>query len=499
MKKILNIFFIAIVLCGGIIGITHACSSNQIDIGNGNCETAKFTITTTNLNAGDEFNFYMSASGTFYVDCGDGGTLSGTGVTNNTITRNDTTEALYTCTYSTAGAKTIKMAGLATGYTATKNIAAIRFGAQDGSINPALVVAISGSIGKIMPTLGLNDDQKPQFFVTFLGTKITSVPATLFSDVTTARPYMFNGTFAHCNLLTNIPENLFSGINGTATLMFFSTFAYSGITSIPENLFINTSFGATELSADVHAVFQSTFSHCSSLTSIPSGLFRNIHIGNMYMFDGTFANCTALTSLPEELFSNITDAGGQEFRHTFNGCTGLSGFVPPSMFSGLIANNSPYTDLYGGFMRDIFNNTNLATTCPSGMTQYITGYEDYWNGKVSCVNANLTCSAGNYLPAHGYECAQCTANNYCVGGTYPYSATESHGITPCDTGYSSAAGASSCTGNVINITWEDATPESVAANNAGSCTYGGTINTPAVAPSKRGYVFTGWSFDTLGN
>jgi len=57
------------------------------------------------------------------------------------------------------------------------------------------------------------------------------------------------------------------------------------------------------------------------------------------------------------------------------------------------------------------------------------------------------------------------------------------------------AGASSCTLNVINITWENATPESVAANNAGSCTYGGTINTPAVAPTKRGYVFTGWSFD----
>ena len=58
-----------------------------------------------------------------------------------------------------------------------------------------------------------------------------------------------------------------------------------------------------------------------------------------------------------------------------------------------------------------------------------------------------------------------------------------------------SAGASSCAPNTINITWEDAAPESVAANNAGSCTYGGTINTPAVAPSKRGYIFTGWSFD----
>ncbi len=59
---------------------TYACTSNQIDVTNNgsNCQTSKFELTTTNLSAGVSFKFDISASGTFYVDCGDGGTLSGT-------------------------------------------------------------------------------------------------------------------------------------------------------------------------------------------------------------------------------------------------------------------------------------------------------------------------------------------------------------------------------------------------------------------------------------
>ena len=52
------------------IGTAYACDTNQIDVlGDGTqCETAKFTLTTTNLVLPDdaEFKFYMSASGTFY-------------------------------------------------------------------------------------------------------------------------------------------------------------------------------------------------------------------------------------------------------------------------------------------------------------------------------------------------------------------------------------------------------------------------------------------------
>ena len=47
-----------------------------------------FSLTTSATNS---FEFDLSAQGTFYVDCGTGGTLSGTGVSDGTITKNDTT------------------------------------------------------------------------------------------------------------------------------------------------------------------------------------------------------------------------------------------------------------------------------------------------------------------------------------------------------------------------------------------------------------------------
>ena len=45
---------------------------------------SKFQVTTTDMAAGTEFKFYMSAKGTFYVDWGDGNV--------KTITRTNTTD-----------------------------------------------------------------------------------------------------------------------------------------------------------------------------------------------------------------------------------------------------------------------------------------------------------------------------------------------------------------------------------------------------------------------
>ena len=44
----------------------------------------------------------------------------------------------------------------------------------------------------------------------------------------------------------------------------------------------------------------------------------------------------------------------------------------------------------------IFDGTNLATSCDSyNLTQYTTGFEDYWNGKVSCAPAAVfSCGIG---------------------------------------------------------------------------------------------------------
>ena len=57
-----------------------------------------------------------------------------------------------------------------------------------------------------------------------------------------------------------------------------------------------------------------------------------------------------------------------------------------------------------------------------------------------------------------------------------------------------ALAAGTCEANEISITWTDAAPEDVAANNAGMCTYGGDIRTPVKAATIPGKTFKGWKF-----
>ena len=71
--------------------------------------------------------------------------------------------------------------------------------------------------------------------------------------------------------------------------------------------------------------------------------------------------------------------------------------------------------------------------------QFITGYEDYWDGHVSCVDENLVCGSGEYLPQHWYQCEKCPNNNYCSGGTYTYNGSD-QGLTACASGLYSPTG-----------------------------------------------------------
>lgn len=237
--------FVAILLLVGVLGghAAHACDSDEIDVlGDGtNCQTAKFTLTTTEIADGGKFQFYISAKGTFYVDCGAGGALSGTGASGKTITRSNTTGATYTCTYTgNTEAKTIRFGGIA-GTAANKpystaNTAAasvIRF-----NVTPTLVASVSGSLGAIFPTR--NATYTPKFRETFSGcTNLTEIPSTLFSNVTGSVTYQFYRTFYGCTSLESIPSGLFSGISGTKTYLFYQTFYNcSGLTGyIPAGMF----------------------------------------------------------------------------------------------------------------------------------------------------------------------------------------------------------------------------------------------------------------------
>ena len=221
----------------------------------GFAEPAKpFTIFTTSTNS---FQFKMTAEGTFYVDCGTGGTLSGTGVSgNNTITRTDTTEATYTCNWNTTTTHTIQFDGEATYYNTDThvvdaNVAAISFNINgtDSDTNAQKIDSVSGSLSALFPyeTHNAKNGAQPRFVNTFrAATNLTSVPATLFKDYTTGATYMFFGTFSGCTSLEEIPSGLFSNITTGAEYMFAGTFlSCTSLETIPSGLFSNITTGAT--------------------------------------------------------------------------------------------------------------------------------------------------------------------------------------------------------------------------------------------------------------
>jgi hypothetical protein len=404
MRKILIVLS---VIYGGLCGVAIACESNEIDVlGDGSqCEAAKFTITTTELTADTTFAFYMSASGTFYVDWGDG--------TVDTITRNDTTETLYDHTYTTDGVKTIRFGGLATGYNTDSYVASIRF--YGGT--PNLIVSVSGDISIMFPYITDNsqDGAQPRFYRLFRGAqRLRSIPETLFSSYTTTSTNMFKQAFMQCSIVS-ISEDLFSGITTGA-----------------DNL------------------FESTFESCGLLKIIPTGLFSGITSGAQGMFKWTFYGCNSLTSIPEGLFSNIQTGADAMFGGTFQNCRGVKGYIPQSLFAGLIANGSPYLS---GLMQNIFTSCDkLIKTCPTGTSQYITGYEEYWDGHVACTPHTHDCDSGTYFPTIIDGCVACPENNYCPGGEYTYNGVD-QGIIACPVGLYAPMGMSSLTqcGRILHI------------------------------------------------
>ncbi|MBP5364133.1 MAG: leucine-rich repeat protein [Alphaproteobacteria bacterium] len=452
---------------GGDGGTTNtcewSCDSGTIPTGT-SCEMPKFSVTTTSMAANTAFSFSLSATGTFYIDCGDGGTLRqfspSSTISNKTITRDSALPSKYSCTWSSAGVHTVRFGGVATGYAggATSNpYAPISF-FYDSSTGRNFIVSVDGSLGALFPQLGTEDGKYPKFNGTFQSApNLTTIPGTLFSGLT-GGDYMFSHMFSGCSSLTTIPDNLFSGITTSGKSMFNGTFSHTGITSIPSGL-----FDGDDLTTGAYGMFWSVFSGCSSLTTILAGLFSNFTTGGYGMFQGAFSDCTSLTTIPGDLFSGITTGEPAMFYVTFSGCTGLTeipenlfanittisainapvfwetfsdctnltGFIPPTLFAGLIANGSP--NPYPGTMRDPFFNTGTLTECPAGYTQYITGYEDDWGGKVSCE----LCPAGTYKDTVGNQaCSACPAGTY-IGTT---GATACTACPALDTGYAYADG-----------------------------------------------------------
>jgi len=357
LKRFLVAFAFVVLGAFGATGAHATCADGYFEYGT-DCIESKFEITTIEMDADTTFSFYISAMGTFYVDWGD---------QVQEIIRANTTETLYSHTYTAGGVKTIRFGGLATGYSTVSRLnqasvvpdmAAIRFFTGtldrwqfDESGSEINIANISGTISAIFPTIGDGGTYatQPRFYMTFANAQ---------------------------NFIGPLSANLFMGLHGNAVHgMWYQTF--SGCTNlggtIPENLFANVS-GIGDY------IFCNTFLSCSSLTGgIPKDLFKNISGTAQYAFANTFQGCSNLTGvIPKDLFKNIVgDAKRYMFYRCFTGDSNLTGYIWPELFSGIVGN-------IAGMFEHAFRYTGLYTACPCGTHQYITGYESEWTNKVSC-------------------------------------------------------------------------------------------------------------------
>ena len=390
----------------------YDCDANYVMESNTNtCEfQEQFTVTTTA--DATQLLFDLATIGTYYVDCGTDGTL----VQNEYSGDNNAAGTVITRTLTTKQSYTCSWptAGVHTvkfaGTTTSYNTTATQPAISFSSTTATTankIASVTGSLSAIFPQKGTTNGQFPRFYQ----------------------------TFKNATNLTSVPAGLFTGITGN----------------------VNAS-----------NMFRETFIGCTSLNTIPAGLFTGVTTGATDMFRSTFQGCTSLTAIPVDLFSGMTTAADGLFRNTFYGATHLTGYVPPTTFAGLIANTSPTaTDMWTG----TFTNTAVATTCPTGLDEYPTGYENEWGGRVSCyvacpntpptnstwsvINNNCVwlCDAG-YYSADGTSCtavdtgyysgdgdnAQTACTNKPANSHYTGSATTDDCPWQCDTGYGSDAG-----------------------------------------------------------
>ena len=366
-------------------------------------------IATTTPNT-TEFDFDLSASGTFYVDWGDG--------TVDTIEKNDVNKRSFSHTYETAGTYVVKLGGRATGYSQDKEPEvhptsldddAVAYGAPDEDYNYVPVISfagneylakIEGSLGKIFPTLpgGI----QPRFSHTFVHCINLSgtIPGELFSGISGAPVAgMFYGTFSGSDGLTGaIPEKLFAGISGApVTGMFAETFSdcfgltgaipeklFAGISGAPAPyMFYGTFYGCTGLTgvipeklfagisgAPAESMFYGTFAGCTGLTAIPEKLFAGISGAPAdSMFSETFAGCKGVTAIPENLFGNISGAPADYmFNSTFEGCSGLTGEIPLGLFGNI--SGAPAYTMFSGTFSDCSGLTGPSARTPDGIPLY---------------------------------------------------------------------------------------------------------------------------------
>ena len=315
---------------------------------------AVFEVTTTSDT--QNFTFNLSASGTFYVDWGDGNVEK--------IEKTSVADEKFEHKYSVAGEYIIGFEGQATEYNTNPFVPSISFA------NNKNVGGISGKLGNVLGTL--DNGNQPSFKTTFANcTNMKGeIPADLFDGIKGQTwDYMFSQLFDGCSGLTgNIPEDLFADLSGNFTKgLFESTFrGCSGLTgNIPEDLFATVDGGL-----GIASFFQ-LFAGCSGLSgTIPEGLFATI--------DGepqescmaeVFKGCNKLTgTIPENLFAGVKGKPAVSmFYETFLGCRGLRGPIPEKLFAGIDGEPA------GSMFHSVFKQTGICGAIPEKLFAGVKG------------------------------------------------------------------------------------------------------------------------------
>ena len=238
-RFVFAVFVTALTFLSPAFGDTFLYNSTPIE--------SKFYVTTTSGVAGRTVKLYIKATGTFYIDWGDGNVTPHT--TNSSSAAISHSYASGTCSNGCA----IRFGWLSeptaypTGTGTTYSVSTISFynAASDG-LNK-YITSVGGSLGALFPTLsGASSltgnaifEKQPRFISTFQGsTNLTGgIPSGLFSGL--SGPFsenMFRQTFYQCSGLTGyIPDDLFddleikSGTNTVGNVMYRTFYGASSM------------------------------------------------------------------------------------------------------------------------------------------------------------------------------------------------------------------------------------------------------------------------------
>ena len=268
---------------------------------------------------GDTFNFKLSATGTFYVDWGDGKVQE--------INKSDTTSEVISHTYTdgrAASAHKVGMAGVATGYNTANNIGAIAF-YNNSTDSTYRIKSIDGCLSCAFPVISTDAGQYPIFYYTFgYNSALTSVPETLFQNITTGGDYMFRYTFRNSGL-ESVPDDLFAGITiGERSMFYYTFYGCNNLKALGDNWFPNMerislydTFWYMFANSGIETVGNNWF---AKLTYVPEGQAgNNIHWAKN-AFKGMFTDMSNLKKVGGNWFAALTSVDGyQAFTGVFSG------------------------------------------------------------------------------------------------------------------------------------------------------------------------------------